>query len=279
MSTMQSVGNGTRRLDKLDDAATLAMLVTAIGAQHQTPLFDAFGTLRITEEIPEAARIGPFASAPPMTYRVACRISSGRRSPQADTSSDVCAIALKLFTEEGAETDLLMTNEGGHLHARNAAQFKAVADIIVALLAEGTVSGIARSLREMMAARFGPVEGARILANLFDETSAHHIDSVATEHYWGPVVQRGPAALRYSLHPHASTPAGTYSARHGDNALRAELFNRLEQGPVKWKFGVQCFVDDASVAYKSDVVMIGELEIDAPPTDDDEARINRSSAR
>jgi hypothetical protein len=56
----------------------------------------------------------------------------------------------------------------------------------------------------------------------------------------------------------------------------------LEQGPVKWQLGVQFFVDeettpvnDASVAWKSDVVTIGELEIDAPPSVDDEAHIDR----
>ncbi|WP_250517490.1 hypothetical protein [Caballeronia sp. INDeC2] len=175
-----------------------------------------------------------------------------------------------------------MTNEGGRSHARDAAQFMAVADIIVALLAEGTVSGIAQGLREMMTARLGPIESARILAILFKETKAHHVDSVTTEHYWGSVVQLGQAAIKYSLHPHPSTPAGTNADRHGENYLRADLFNRLEQGPVKWQLGLQFFIDedttpinDASVAWKSEVVMIGELEIAAPPSSDDEVRISQ----
>jgi hypothetical protein len=302
MSFTQSISDGTGWSDKLDDATTLAMLVTAIGtqqtklaasshtglnglidrAQHQKQLLGAFGTLRIADEIPEAARFGPFASAGPATYRVACRISNGQPCPQADTSSDVRGIALKFFTREGVETDLLMTNEGGRSHARDAAQFMAVADIIVALLAEGTVSGIAQGLREMMMARLGPVEGARILAILFKETKVHHVGSVATEHYWGSVVQLGRAAIKYSLHPHPSTPAGTNAERHGDNYLRADIFNRLEQRPVMWQLGLQFFIDeettpvnDASVAWKSDVVMIGELEIDAPPSTDEETRISQ----
>ncbi|BCQ29362.1 catalase (plasmid) [Caballeronia sp. NK8] len=302
MSPTQSSSDGTGWTDKLDDATTLAMLVRAIGeqqsklatsshtglngqvdrAQHQKQLLGAFGTLRIADDIPDALRFGPFASSTPMTYRVACRISNGQPCPQSDTASDVRGIAVKFFTQEGVETDLLMTNEGGRSHARNAVQFMAVADIIVALLSEGPVSGIAQGLREMMMAKLGPVEAARILAILFKETKAHHVDSVATEHYWGSVVQLGRAAIKYSLHPHPSTPAGTNAERHGDNYLRADVFNRLEQGPVKWQLGLQCFADeattpvnDASVAWKSDVVMIGELEIAAPPSREDEARIDQ----
>ncbi|SAK59203.1 Catalase [Caballeronia fortuita] len=301
MNSTQSDSGGTGWTDKLDDAATLAMLVEAIGAQqarlaasshtglngqidraqHQKQLLGAIGTIRITNDIPRAARFGPFAK-PPATYRVACRISNGQPCAQADTAPDVRGIALKFFTEEGVETDLLMTNEGGRSHARNAVQFMAVADIIVALLAEGTVSGIAQGLREMMMAKLGPVEGARILGVLLKETRVHHVESVATEHYWGSVVQLGQAAIKYSLHPHPSTSPGTNAERHGDNYLRADIFNRLEQGPVKWQLGVQFFVDeeatpvnDASIAWKADVLTIGELELDAPPANDVEARIDR----
>ncbi|SAL53985.1 Catalase-related peroxidase [Caballeronia arvi] len=301
MNSTQLRSDGTGWSDKLDDATTLAMLVTAIGeqqqklarsshtnlngkvdrAQHQKQVLGAFGTLRIADDIPDAARSGLFAKAPAV-YRVACRISNGQPCPRADTSSDVRGIAIKLFTEDGAETDLLMTNEGGRSHARNSVQFMAVADIIVALLAEGPVSGIAQSLREMMMAKLGPVEAARILAVLFKETTAHRVESVTTEHYWGSVVQVGQAAIKYSLHPHPSTPAGTKAASHGDDYLRDDMLSRLQQAPVKWQLGVQFFVDetttpvnDASVAWKSEIVPVGELELDAQPSADDEARINQ----
>ena len=293
--------DGAGWTDKLDDAATLAMLVTAIGeqqkklaasshtnlngkvdrAQHQKQVLGAFGTLRIADDIPEAARFGPFAKAS-AAYRVACRISNGQPCPQADTAHDVRGIAIKLFTDDGAETDLLMTNEGGRSHARNSVQFMAVADIIVALLAEGPVSGIAQSLREMMMAKLGPIEGARILAILFKETTVHHVDSLTTEHYWGSAVQLGQAAIKYSLHPHPSTPAGMQAAVRGADYLREDLIARLQHAPVKWRLGVQFFVDeattpvnDASIAWKSEIVTVGELAIDASPSGEDEARINR----
>ncbi|AQH02114.1 peroxidase [Burkholderia sp. KK1] len=301
MSFAQLRSEGTGWTDRLDDATTLAMLVTAIGeqqnklasschtgldgkvdrAQHQKQVLGALGTLRIADDIPDAARFGPFAKGP-VAYRVACRISNGQPCPRSDMAADVRGIAIKLFTQDGAETDLLMTNEGGRSHARNSVQFMAVSDIIVALLAEGPVSGIAQSLREMMMAKLGPVEAARILAILFKETAAHRVMSTTTEDYWGSVVQLGAAAIKYSLHPHPSTPAGAQAARHGDDYLRDDLLSRLRQGPVKWRLGLQFFVDeattpvnDASVAWKSEIVHIGELEIDALPTADDEARINQ----
>ncbi|WP_250517491.1 hypothetical protein [Caballeronia sp. INDeC2] len=103
MSFPQSISDGTGWSDELDDATTLAMLVTAIGAQqtklaasshtslngqidraqHQKQLLGAFGTVRIANEFSNAARFGPFASAGPISYRVACRISNGQPCPQA----------------------------------------------------------------------------------------------------------------------------------------------------------------------------------------------------
>ncbi|SAK64079.1 Catalase-related peroxidase [Caballeronia ptereochthonis] len=301
MGFTHSASDGTGWTDDPEDAATLAALVAAIGAQqaklassshtklngqvdraqHQKQLLGAFGTLRIADDIPAAARFGPLEKSN-ASYRVACRISNGQPCPQADTASDVRGIAIKFFTDDGVETDLLMTNEGGRSHARNAVQFMAVADIIVALLAEGPKGGIATGLRELMTEKLGPIEAARILTVLFKETRLHHVDSVTTEDYWGSVVQLGQAAIKYSLHPHESTEGGTNADRHADNYLRDDLLNRLKDGPVKWRLGLQLFADegstpisDASVAWKADVVTIGELEIASPPSDDDETRINQ----
>ena len=175
-----------------------------------------------------------------------------------------------------------MTNEGGRSHARNAVQFMAVADIIVASLAEGPKGVLTTGLRELMTEKLGLLEGARVLKILFEETRLHHVDSVATEDYWGSVVQLGQAAIKYSLHPHETTEGGTNADRHSDNYLRDDLLNRLKDGPVKWRLGVQFFVDekstpvnDASIAWKADVVTIGELEIAAAPSGEDEARIDQ----
>ncbi|BAN26094.1 catalase [Caballeronia insecticola] len=215
MSSSPPNQNGAGWTDSPDDAATLATLVAAIGAQqaklanssqtgldglvdraqHQKQLLGAFGTLRIADDVPAAAQFGPFAK-PGASYRIACRISNGQPCPQADTASDVRGIAIKFFTDDDIETDLLLTNEGGRSHARNAVQFMAVADIIVALLADGPKGGLATGLRELMSEKLGAIETARILAILVKETKLHHVDSVTTEHYWGSVVQLGQAAIK-----------------------------------------------------------------------------------
>ncbi|KND58036.1 Catalase [Candidatus Paraburkholderia schumanniana] len=301
MGFTHSGSDGTGWTDSPDDEATLAQLVAAIGAQqarlansshtglngqvdraqHQKQVLGAFATLRIANEIPESARLGPFARSN-ASYRVSCRISNGQPCPQADTASDVRGIAIKFFTDQDVETDLLMTNEGGRSHARNAVQFMAVADIIVASLAEGPKSGLTTGLRELITEKLGLIEGLRVLKILLEETKLHYVDSVTTEHYWGSVVQLGQAAIKYSLHPHETTEPGTDADRHADDYLRADLLNRLKDGPVKWRLGVQLFVDenstpinDASIEWKADVVTVGELEIASAPSGEDEARINQ----
>ncbi|SAK80349.1 Catalase [Caballeronia hypogeia] len=301
-----SAGNdGTGWIDKPDDATTITRLVTKIGeqqaklassrhtslggqvdrAQHQKQVLGAFGTLRITDEIPDCLKFGPFAkrdaSADPILYRVACRISNGQPCPQADTESDVRGIAIKFFTGDGVETDLLMTNEGGRSHARDAKQFMAVSDIIVAKLADGVTGGLKQTLHELRTGELHLGEGVDSVAILVKQVGLHPVASVTLEDFWGSVVQLGPAAIKYSLHHFDSTPSGTQATGEGENYLRADLFNRLEQGPVGWWLGVQLFVDeattpvnDASVAWKSPVIQIGELEIAAQPSREDEANID-----
>jgi catalase len=297
---------GTGWADQADDANTIAMLVervraqqqaiassahTGLGgrvdrAQHQKQLLGAFGILRLAETIPAAANAGPFmkrdGAGRPVEYRVACRFSNGQPCPRADTSADVRGVALKFFTGEGIETDLLMTNEGGRSHARNAPQFMAVADILVAKLAEGATEGISKASEEVRSGELGAADVARAFAILFKETTVHKAASLATERYWGSVVQLGDAAIKYSLHPHESSVAGTIGDRHGDDYLRDDIVSRLEKGSVKWRLCLQLFVDeehtpvrDASVAWDAALVPVGELEIPTSPSGGDEATINQ----
>jgi hypothetical protein len=300
------VGNGTGWVDQSDDADAIAMLVDKVRAQqnaiaasahtaldgridraqHQKQLLGAVGVLRIFDTLPAIARAGPFlkraAAGEPVEYRVACRFSNGQPCPFADTAADVRGVALKFFTDEGTQTDLLMTNEGGRSHARNAVQFMAVADIIVAKLANGVAGGLTKASRELLTGEIGPVEAARILAILVNETKVHTVESLATERYWGSVVQLGAAAVKYSLHPHETSPTGTAADRSGEHYLREDIVNRLAEGPVKWQLCLQLFIDedstpvrDASVAWKAPLVPLGELEISAPPSSADEACISQ----
>src|SRR5512144_1579643 len=106
-----------------------------VGRQGRNPatkarqLLGAFGTLHIRDDVPAQAKYPPFVA--PGDYKVACRFSNGQSSPFPDQSPDVRCVALKFFTNDGIETDLLMTQEGGRSHARNAEQFMKAADVLV----------------------------------------------------------------------------------------------------------------------------------------------------
>jgi hypothetical protein len=247
--------------------------------QHQKQLFGAFGTLRIFEGLPSALTFGLFAKA--ATYRVACRFSNGQPCPFADHMADLRGVAIKLFTADGIETDLLMTNEGGRSHARNAAQFVDFADVLVAQIERGMLGLAFELTSEVVSGKLGLLETGRMLQILSGAT-LRHVNSLAAEHYWGSVVKLGTAAIEYSLHPDAQTEPGTKANASADDYLGEDLRNRLSQGSVKWQLSAQLFVDeqstpvnDASVAWDAPLVVVGELEISAAPSADDETSIGR----
>jgi hypothetical protein len=297
---------GTGWIDQPEDAEVIAVLVEKIKAQqaaiaassnthldgrvdrgqHQKQTLGAFGTLRIFETIPTALKHGPFAKqdelGPSLCYRVACRFSNGQPCPFSDQAADVRGVAIKFFTAQGIETDLLMTNEGGRSHARNAVQFMDFADILVAQIARGALGALEQASMEVLSGKLGPVETARIVAILAKETTLRSVESLTTERFWGSVVKLGAAAIKYSLQPEDTTVQGTNGDRHGDDYLREDLLNRLKTGPLKWRLCVQFFVDeestpvnDASVAWAEPPIAIGVLEIATLPSADDEAHINQ----
>ena len=300
----QPTGGGW--VDQPDDDATLARLVEKITAQqhalassshtqldgridrgqHQKQVFAAFGTLRIVGTLPPALKAGPFThvdpSGQPPVYRVACRFSNGQPCPFADSNPDVRGVAVKFFTADGRETDLLMTNEGGRSHAKNAEQFMSFADIIVAQLANGVGAGLAQGARELLHGELGPLEAAHVAGILTETTLLHKVDSLATEQFWGSVVQLGNAAIKYALQPHDDALPGTDADPASGDYLRDDLLNRLKQRPLKWKLVAALFVDEkstpvnnASVVWKSPAIVIGELEIDSMPSVQDETCIRQ----
>jgi catalase len=301
-----TTGPGTGWIDQRDDTAAIAALVVKIGeqqatiaasdkthldghidrGQHQKQLLGAFGTLRLFDTIPDMLRQGPFAlpegASAAHVYRVACRVSNGQPCPFSDRAPDVRGVAIKFFTSQGIETDLLMTNEGGRSHARNAVQFMDFADVLVAQIAKGATGALEQLSRDMLDGKLGLVESARIIGVLAKETTLRTVNSLATEQYWGSVVRLGDVAFKYTLQPDQATVQGTQAERESDNYLREDIFSRLNDGPVRWRLCVQLFTDetttpvqDASVAWAGALVPVGELEIPALPSADDEAIINQ----
>jgi hypothetical protein len=298
-SNVGATGTGSGWIDKPPGDEEIRSLVAKIGeqqrrvaasgnarldgrmdrGQHQKRLFAAFGTLRIADGIPAALRHGLFAN--PASYRAACRFSNGQPCPFDDRKADVRGIAVKLFTSDGVETDLLMTNEGGRSHARNAVQFMDFADVLVAQIERGTLGFASELSSELIAGRLGPVEALRTIA-IVSKATLRTVDSLATEHYWGSVVKLGDAAIEYSLHPHAQAEPGSKSDTAAADHLGEELRTRLGQGPVKWQLCAQLYADeestpvnDASVVWDAPLVPVAELEIAAVASAEDETLIDR----
>jgi catalase len=246
--------------------------------QHQKMILGAFGTLEISENIPNDAKHEPFVSG---TRIVACRFSNGQPKTFKDQAPDVRGIAVKFFLEE-KEIDLLVTNEGGRSHARNAAEFLDVSDILAAKAAKGTLKGAEVAVKDLIGGKIGPFEAARIGEVLVEETVLRHVKSLTTEAYWGSVVELGGKPIEYSLQPHPSTRTGTDADPNDENFLRKDLLSRLRKGPIRFNLCVQCFrdkdntpVDDASVKWNAPLEKIGELEIASVPSSEDEDIINQ----
>lgn len=248
--------------------------------QHQKQLLGAAGTLCLFDSVPAGVRIGPLATA--FSLPVACRFSNGQPCPFADTTADVRGVALKFFSPQGSETDLLVTNEGGRSHARDAETFMAFADILVAKIESGTTGAVEEFLKEVRSDKLTIGEVAHIGAILLKEVGLHTVRSLSLESYWGSVVKLGDAAFKYSLHPHQETLPLHDFASDGPDYLREDLLRRLANGPVKWQLSVQLYVDeqdtpvnDASKIWRSMPSVIGELEISSIPSEHDERMVSQ----
>ena len=158
----------------------------------------------------------------------------------------------------------------------------AFADVLTERIAGGTSSALrelAPKLRDGALSVVGLIDGGSILVRT---TALHHVHSLATESYWGSVVRLGDVAFKHSLHPHPETSTEVLVAESGADYLRDDLLVRLARGAVRWRLCVQLFadpastpVDDASVAWSTDLVDIGVLEIGGVPAADIEAQVDR----
>jgi hypothetical protein len=176
--------------------------------QHKEQLLGAWGVLRIYDSIPEEARSGAFST--PGTFVTACRFSNGQPCPFKDQAPDARGLAAKYFTRAGVETDLVATNEGGRSHARNAAEFMNVAELLVDLdIPDGKIQAVKDLLQQLLRREIGPVSGAHVAAILTKETVLRRVSTMTTEAFWGSVVQLADYAVKYALQPDPETSRQT----------------------------------------------------------------------
>jgi hypothetical protein len=248
-------------------------------AQHKKQLLATFATLQLREDIPQEVRSGPFAQ-PGATHRVACRISNGQPCMLSDHAPDVRGVALKYFTAAGEEIDILATQEGGRTHARNASDFVAMAEILLARIERGNLSAIVTGVEEAFAGKITGVHEVEAGLILLEEVLSKSVASAACEDYWGSVVSLGECAFKHVLiHDPAASPAAPPDPQD-DNYLRTELKQRLQRGPIRFTLCLQFYQDeattpisDASQAWQSPLVPVADLVIPGLAPDDEETAI------
>jgi catalase len=247
--------------------------------QHQKQLLGAWGALRIYDSIPQEARSGAFGT--PGTFVGACRFSNGQPCAFKDQLPDVRGVAVKFFTPDDVETDLVATNEGGRSHARNALEFMNTAELLLDVdIRGGKIQAIKDLVGQLVRRQVGPISGAHVATILTKETVLRRVSTMTAEAFWGSVVQLGDYAIKYSLQPDTAVNPGTDADPKKSDYLRQDLLNRIAKKPVRYRLCVQFFsderrtpVNDASKAWKAPLVEIGDLQIQSLPSPEEEELI------
>lgn len=194
---------------------------------------------QILPDLPDDLRIGFFQ--PGKSYTAIIRFSNASGGVRPDSEKDLRGVAVKVITDDGAH-DFLMTNAPVS-HARNARQF------MIAAKALASRTRLVVPFKLVWGVGLG--ETIRMLKNL--RRGARKVDSMATEQYWSRApIAFGPYAARYTLRPAPETAASP--ARSGDNFLREDLRERLRQGPLRFEFCIQRYVDDVKTPIEDGAV-------------------------
>ena len=243
-------------------------------ALHAKGQLGAKAELTVLPDLPEHARVGPFAS--PKTYRAYVRYSNGSGMRQSDAKADVRGVAVKLLGVEGrkiipglesARTQDFLLIRSPATPFRNADEFvpfvqAAVSPLtglprVIGLLGFRRVLQILRTAGRQLGEPLGPVAQTRYFSAL--------------------PIQFGPHAVRYSLNPRAGV--STAPLPRSANMLAEEMSERLRKAAVEYDFQVQFFVDekttpieDASVDWDSPWLTIGKLTLPAQDVSSEEGR-------
>jgi catalase len=197
------------------------------------------------------------------------------------SSAGCTRLALKFFAGNG-ETDLLVTNEDGRLHARNVVSFMDFADAFLGVQLSGMRLRGVESLFKAIRRGTLPLQEALVGMGILTKATSHPVESAALETYVGSVVRLGDVALRHVLRPVRSAPGGTFADRSSANFLREDLESRLVRFGIKFELCVQLFTDekttavnDATVKWTSPFVRVGEVQFTQTSNPEDKAFISR----
>jgi len=232
----------------------------ALHAKAQLGLTAEFSVL---PDLPEHARVGPFAK--PGVFRAYVRYSNGAGRRQSDAKPDVRGVAVKLLGVEGkkiipgmedARTQDFLMIRSSVTPFRNADEFVPFVQAVVSpLKGLPRVIGLLGFGRTLQILRTAMRQLGQPLASLAE-----------TRWFSAVPIQFGGHAVRYSLVPRAAA-SGAKLAPSPD-MLAEEMAGRLRKAPVEYDFQVQFFVDekstpieDASVEWDAPWLTIGRLTL------------------
>lgn len=228
----------------------------------------------VLPDLPEHARVGPFAK--PGVFRAYVRYSNGSGMRQHDAKADVRGVAVKLLGVEGkkiipglenARTQDFLLIRSSVTPFRTADEFvpfvRAAVSPLTGLPRVVGLLGVRRTLQILKVAT---------------RQLGMPLGSLAETRYFSAVpIRFGKYAVRYSLSPRAGV-SGAALPRSAD-MLADELAARLRTAPVEYDFQVQYFVDekttpieDASVEWDSPWVTIGRLTLPVQDVASEEGR-------
>lgn len=212
------------------------------------------GELTIASDLPEHARVGPFAK-PGHAYRAYVRFSNGSGVRGSDKKQDVRGIAIKLVGVPGkkviagmedATTQDFLAIATPVVPVRNADEFvtmvRAAESPALLPFKVGWALGFGRMIQ---------------LVRAFTKKPAVPFTSFATARYFSALpIQLGKYAIHFSLDPKQPAAADAQPPATSD-ALSDDLVARLKSGSIAYDLRVQFFVDatrtpieDASVEWR-----------------------------
>jgi hypothetical protein len=243
----------------------------ALHAKGQLGLTAEFSVL---PDLPEHARVGPFAK--PGVFRAYVRYSNGAGRRQSDAKPDVRGVAVKLLGVEGKKIipGLENARTQDFLMIRSSVTPFRTADEFVPFVqaAVSPLTGLPRVI-----GRLGLGRTLQILRSAMRQLGQPLGPLAETRWYSAVPIQFGKHAVRYSLNPRAAA-SGTALTRSPD-MLADEMAGRLRKGLVEYDFQVQFFVDerstpieDASVEWEAPWLTIGRLTLPVQDVSSEQGR-------
>jgi hypothetical protein len=254
----------------------------AARALHAKGQLGLDAALTVLPDLPDHARLGPFAA--PATFRAYVRYSNGSGRRQRDAKADVRGVAVKLLGVpgkkiipgmEGAKTQDFLLIRSPTTPFRNADEF-----VPFVIAVTSPLTGLPRAI-----AKIGVGRTLQILKRAGQQLG-QPVGSLAATRYFSAVpIRFGAYAVRYALRPHL--PPGPPLPLRSPDALAEELSARLQKGPVVYDFQLQFFTDeartpieDASVDWKEeDAPFLTVARLTLPMQDPSSARGRRIAER